>query len=245
MVPDEIPATLVRQCRAYTVAEQEERRFLGLPPDAPAPPGALRDARLPCRRHIQKSAVHALDVLNEAPNYPQPVSFSRGVRVDVIGPVTHLFLSGTASIGPLGLTLHPGDFRAQCWRAYRNLTRLLEAGQATWHDVVRCTCYLRDIERDYSAFNEIRTEFFEALNLNPLPASTGIQVGLCRSDLLVEIEAHAMLSGSPETRPATPPPGRPLPPASVVDPREGLPPRTLAKRVRHHDRDQVAARRHK
>ena len=62
---------------------------------------------------------------------------------------------------------------------------------------MRCSCYLRDIERDYADFNQIRTELFSALGLDPLPASTGIQVRLCRSDLLVEIEAHAVLEARP------------------------------------------------
>jgi enamine deaminase RidA (YjgF/YER057c/UK114 family) len=69
---------------------------------------------------------------------------------------------------------------------------LLEAEGATWKDIVRTTCYLRDIERDYAAFNEERTNFFRAQGLDPLPASTGIQAILCRPDLLVEIEAIAM-----------------------------------------------------
>jgi enamine deaminase RidA (YjgF/YER057c/UK114 family) len=58
--------------------------------------------------------------------------------------------------------------------------------------VVRTTNYLRDIERDYEAFNEERTAFFAEQQLDPLPASTGIQAILCRPDLLVEIEAIAM-----------------------------------------------------
>lgn len=52
---------------------------------------------------------------------------------------------------------------------------------------------LRDIERDYSEFNSIRNEFFQALGLDPLPASTCIQARICRSDLLIEIEAIAIL----------------------------------------------------
>ncbi len=85
-----------------------------------------------------------------------------------------------------------GDFRAQVRRTYHNITELLAAEGATWKDVVRTTCYLRDIERDYAAFNEERTAFFEEQALDPLPASTGIQAILCRPDLLVEIEAIAM-----------------------------------------------------
>jgi 2-iminobutanoate/2-iminopropanoate deaminase len=84
------------------------------------------------------------------------------------------------------------DFNAQTWRTYQNITALLEAEGATWKDVVRTTCYLRDIERDYAAFNEIRARFFKEQGLNPLPASTGIQAILCRPDLLIEIEAMAI-----------------------------------------------------
>jgi len=62
----------------------------------------------------------------------------------------------------------------------------------SWHDVVRTSCYLRDIERDYKDFNEIRTQFYTWLELDPLPASTGIQVRLCWETLLVEIEAIAI-----------------------------------------------------
>lgn len=185
---------------AYTEAEQAERRALGLPQAAPAPRGLIDPSPFLGRPVVKKRAIRAPEVLNEAPNYPQPVAFSRGLRVDLDGGLTHLFISGTASVGPRGETLHPGDFRAQCWRAYRNISQLLASEGATWHDVVRCTCYLRDIERDYADFNAIRTEFFSALGLDPLPASTGIQVRLCRSDLLVEIEAHAILERREATR---------------------------------------------
>jgi len=54
------------------------------------------------------------------------------------------------------------------------------------------SCYLRDIDRDYEAFNEERTAFYQSQGLDPLPASTGIQAKLCRPELLVEIEAIAM-----------------------------------------------------
>lgn len=172
-----------------SAAERIERLALGLPADAPAPPGCLGTA--PRHAPVARRAVRAPHVLNEAPDYD--ASFSRGLRVELGCGTTHILLSGTASVGAGGETLYAGDFRAQCWRTYRNLTELLACEGATWHDVVRTTCYLRDIERDYAAFNEIRTELFASLGVDPLPASTGIQARLCRSDLLVEIEAHAIL----------------------------------------------------
>jgi enamine deaminase RidA (YjgF/YER057c/UK114 family) len=136
--------------------------------------------------------MRAPSVLNEAFDYERPSSFSRGVRFD-LGDATMLLISGTASIDAAGRTEYVGDFRAQLWRTYRNITELLAAEGATWHDIVRTSCYLRDIERDYRDFNEVRTTFFTWLGLDPLPASTGIQARLCREDLLVEIEAIAVM----------------------------------------------------
>jgi len=108
------------------------------------------------------------------------------------GNITVLLISGTASIGPHGESLHVGDLRAQTRRTFTNITALLEAEGASWKDIVRTTCYLRDIDRDYAEFNEERTAFYALQGLDPLPASTGIQAKLCRPELLVEIEAIAI-----------------------------------------------------
>ena len=138
---------------------------------------------------VVKRAMTNHSTLNEAYEYGS--AFSRGMRIDLNG-LTILLISGTASIDEDGRTVHVGDFRAQLRRTYQNITNLLQSEGATWHDIVRTTCYLRDIERDYQAFNEERTAFFKQQGLDPLPASTGIQAILCRPDLLIEIEAIAM-----------------------------------------------------
>ena len=140
---------------------------------------------------IEKRAMTNHGVLNEAYAYAKPSSFSRGMRIDLNG-LTILLISGTASIDEQGKSVHIGDFRAQMHRTLANITGLLASEGCTWHDIVRTTCYLRDIDRDYEAFNEERTAFFKEQGLNPLPASTGIEAKLCRPELLVEIEAIAM-----------------------------------------------------
>jgi enamine deaminase RidA (YjgF/YER057c/UK114 family) len=113
------------------------------------------------------------------------------MRID-LGNVVILLISGTASIDEQGRSIHIGDLRAQCRRTFYNITLLLESEGATWKDIVRTSCYLRDIDRDYAEFNEERTAFYKEQGLDPLPASTGIQAKLCRPELLVEIEAIAM-----------------------------------------------------
>jgi enamine deaminase RidA (YjgF/YER057c/UK114 family) len=58
--------------------------------------------------------------------------------------------------------------------AFTNIAGLPASEGATWKDIVRTSCHLRDIERDYKEFNEERTAFYREQELNPLPASTGI-----------------------------------------------------------------------
>jgi len=174
-----------------TAEERAEMEALGISPGGPA-----GDRRRPGRAKasVPRTIIRAPDVLNEATDYrPQTVSFSRGLRVPLGNGLVLLLLSGTASVDEHGATIHAGDFRAQMWRTLRNLTRLLESEGATWHDIVRTTCYIRDIERDYGDFNDVRTRFYTAMGLDPMPASTGIQARICRTDLLVEIEAMAIV----------------------------------------------------
>ena len=143
---------------------------------------------------VEKRAITNLNVLNEAYDYGS--AFSRGMRLDLNGFVV-LLISGTASIDEQGRSVHIGDIRGQVRRTFQNISALLAAEGATWKDIVRTSCYLRDIDRDYREFNEERTKFYLEQGLNPLPASTGIQAKLCRPELLVEIEAIAMFRQQP------------------------------------------------
>jgi len=148
---------------------------------------SIHDKRPPVEKHV----VHVPQVLNEAYNYQKPSSFSRALRLD-LGGYKVLLVSGTASVNEFGKAEYIGDFKAQVWRTYRNITSLLAAEGMTWHDIVRTTNYLRDIERDYEEFNKIRTSFYKWLKLDPLPASTGIQARLCWETLLFEMEVYAI-----------------------------------------------------
>lgn len=148
---------------------------------------SVHDKRPPIEKHV----VHVPQVLNEAYDYQKPSSFSRALRLD-LGGYKVLLISGTASVNEQGKAEYIGDFKAQVWRTYRNITTLLAAENMSWHDVVRTTNYLRDIERDYEEFNKIRTTFYSWMKLDPLPASTGIQARLCWETLLYEIEVYAI-----------------------------------------------------
>jgi enamine deaminase RidA (YjgF/YER057c/UK114 family) len=148
--------------------------------------------RLFGKTRIRKRPIENHAVLNEAYDYPKKASFVRGMRVD-LKDCTMLFISGTASVNEDGESIHPGDFRAQTLRAFENIAALLESEGADWHDIVRTTCYLADF-RNYDEFNEVRNAFYAAQGLDPLPASTCIEARICRPELLVEIEAIAMIA---------------------------------------------------
>jgi 2-iminobutanoate/2-iminopropanoate deaminase len=148
-------------------------------------------ARASLHLPIEKRAISNPAILNEAYTETKPKSYSRGMRIDLNG-LTVLLISGTFSSDAHGNTVHIGDFGAQVRRTLDNITGLLAVEDCTWHDVVRTTCFLRDIDRDYDVFNEVRTAFFKEQKLDLLPASTGVQAKLSRPDLLVEIEAIVM-----------------------------------------------------
>jgi enamine deaminase RidA (YjgF/YER057c/UK114 family) len=141
---------------------------------------------------MKKKPISNLSVLNEAYNYEKPSGFSRGLRVE-INEATFLFISGTASIDDTGKTVHIGDFRKQTERTYFNIKKLLEVEGATWKDVVKTTIYIKEIAKHYDEFNKLRIDFFKKEDVSPYPASVGIQATLCREDLMIEMDAMAVI----------------------------------------------------
>lgn len=133
--------------------------------------------------------IQAEKMLNEPIEYNR--SFSRGISLDC-GKLTLIFISGTASIDQKGKTYGVGDFQAQVKRTFDNITALLESENASWHNVVKTNCYLKNMI-DYARFNDYRNYFYKKLKLTPFPASTCIEATLCRKELMVEIEVIAAI----------------------------------------------------
>lgn len=119
-------------------------------------------------------------------------SFPCGMRIERDG-ATMLVICGTACMNGHRNAPPPEDFRGQTWQTLRNITAVLEAEGAAWRDVVRTTCFTQDMDRDYGKCYEVQSQFYKEIGLDPRPASTGVQARFRRQDLLVEIEAVAML----------------------------------------------------
>ncbi len=81
------------------------------------------------------------------------------------------------------------DIKGQTRQVLENMKALLDEAGATFEDVVKITVYIRDMN-DFSQIHEVRREYFRA---DP-PASTMVEVSrLVHTDLLIEIEAIALL----------------------------------------------------
>jgi 2-iminobutanoate/2-iminopropanoate deaminase len=128
----------------------------------------------------------------EAYDYTKPAAFSRGMAVTA-GNAQIVFVSGTASVGPDGSTMHAGDFAAQARLAFENARAVLQDAGADWRDVAKVTVFLKDIGAHYADFNRARNAYFEEIGLRTFPASTCIEARLCRNDLLVEMEMIAVI----------------------------------------------------
>ncbi len=111
--------------------------------------------------------------------------------VETTGPGRTVYIAGQ-----LGLDLDnklvggPGDFRAQCAKAFENLGFALVAVGATFRDVVKINNYLVDMAH-IGIFREVRDQF---LNTKAPPASTTVAISqLARPGALFEVEAIAVM----------------------------------------------------
>ena len=137
--------------------------------------------------------------MEEAYNYEKPSAFSRGMAVKIRPDTEMFFVSGTASVGENGETLHKGDFKKQTERMFENITGILGKEGLSWKNVVKTTIYIRDIDRDYEQFNVIRKEFYDKMGLQVYPASVCVEAKICRNDLLVEMELIAIKDETVQT----------------------------------------------
>ncbi|MYE99013.1 MAG: RidA family protein [Gammaproteobacteria bacterium] len=110
------------------------------------------------------------------------------------GGVTTIYVSGQVGIADGEI---PEDFGQQVEYTFANLRRQLQAAGATPEDVVQIRTYIVDISSErVSAYNEARVGFFTQQNK---PASTMVGVpGLVIPELLVEVEAIAVIENQPE-----------------------------------------------
>ena len=131
-----------------------------------------------------KTAVRTCDA-------PAPAhTFSQGVRK---GPFVQV--SGQGPVDPeTNEYLHQGDVAAQTTRTLMNVKAIIDASGATFDDVLMLRVYLTKRE-DFAIMNEAYGEFVTKHTSNGvLPSRTTVFTGLPRAEMLVEIDAIAVVT---------------------------------------------------
>lgn len=115
--------------------------------------------------------------------------FSQGVRK---GPIVQV--SGQGPVDPeTGEYLFPDDVAAQTLRTLENVRAIVEASGATFDDVVMLRVYLTK-RSDFPIMNDAYGEFVRKHTTSGvLPARTTVFTGLPREEMLVEIDALAVI----------------------------------------------------
>ena len=111
--------------------------------------------------------------------------YSLGVRTGSL-----VFTAGQVAVDSERNIVGEGDIRAQTEQTLENVSAVLERCGATMRDVVKVTIWLRDFD-DYAGMNEVYGRWFE----EPEPVRACVRADLVRPELLVEIEATAVVGG--------------------------------------------------
>ncbi|MBF1134001.1 MAG: RidA family protein [[Eubacterium] brachy] len=114
---------------------------------------------------------------------------------DAIGPysqgieaVGFVFTSGQLGLVPETGEFAGNDVKSQAIQAFENLREILKASDCTLDDVVKTTCFLKNMD-DFVIVNEVYTRFLSGENY---PARSAVEVAALPKGGLVEIEAIAM-----------------------------------------------------
>ena len=150
-------------------------------PEPAPPPSAGAAAPTPVAGPVERRAVQSANAPKAVGPYSHAIQAPAG-RV--------LFLSGQIAVDPVRDRLIKGDVVKQTDRAMQNLKAVLEAGGASFDDVVKTTLFLTDLA-DFNKVNETYGRYFQ----NVPPARATVQVAALSRGARVAIEGVAVKRG--------------------------------------------------
>ncbi len=115
---------------------------------------------------------------NKAPKAIGP--YSQAVIVEPF-----LFASGQIPVNPSTGCVVEGDITVQAVQVMENIKAVLEEAGYCFEDVVKTTCFLKDM-KDFAAFNEVYGKYFTGC-----PARSCVAVREIPKDVLCEVEITA------------------------------------------------------
>ena len=95
-----------------------------------------------------------------------------------------LFVSGQIAIDPNSGDIIEGNIEVQTKQVLENLKAIIEESGMTLKNVLKCSCFLKNME-DFVKFNSVYDSYFA----DSLPARETVEVGRLPKDVLVEISA--------------------------------------------------------
>lgn len=136
---------------------------------------------------------------------PAPDGVAPGVGYThvVTGTGRLVVVSGQVALDQYGNLVGAGDPAAQALQAFENLHRCLAAAGASFADVVKLTYFVTDVVH-LPAVRKARDQYVDVDNP---PASTAVQVAaLFRPELVLEVEAWALVAAGEASAQAAPAP---------------------------------------
>jgi 2-iminobutanoate/2-iminopropanoate deaminase len=95
-----------------------------------------------------------------------------------------LFVSGQIALNPGTGQLVEGDIEVQTKQVMENLQAIIKEAGMTLQNVLKCSCFLKDME-DFAEFNAVYNSYLA----ESLPARETVEVAILPKDVRVEVSA--------------------------------------------------------
>jgi enamine deaminase RidA (YjgF/YER057c/UK114 family) len=156
----------------------------GIGADAPSGATAAMDLLAVVRSDDRSASVRKLTNRKQLDAFRYGAAFSRGAIIEE-DDATLIQVSGTAAIDENGVSLYPGDIRAQIKCTFDKIDSLLAQEGAGLADICAATVFVKRPE-----YAEVFRQVAAARGLADLPAVC-VVADVCREELLFEIDAEA------------------------------------------------------